>query len=380
MRPLRILHCVRSPIGGIFRHIEDLARAQAEAGHSVGVICDASTGGDFEDAHIAALRPVLELGVTRISMRRQISPADMLAMRYVLRTVGALAPDVLHGHGAKGGAYARAIGTWLNRRRPVGRFYAPHGGSLHHDPKSLSGRAYFRIERGLERLSDGLVFVSGYEQNVYATNVGAPRVPTVQVRNGLRPAEFDPVMPEPDAADFLFIGMMRDLKGPDVLIDALKDLEERHGRKARALFVGDGPDLEGYVARAAQRGLNGNVRFAPPMPAREAFARARTVVVPSRAESSPYIVLETVAAGMPILVTAVGGIPEMLAPEAERLLRPGDVAGLADALAETLADPEGTAAAAVERRTYFQRRHTLAGMARRVTNFYLTARPDLAPR
>jgi glycosyltransferase involved in cell wall biosynthesis len=270
------------------------------------------------------------------------------------------------------------IGTWLNRRRPVGRFYSPHGGSLHHDPRTISGRAYFAIERGLERLSDGLVFVSGYEQGIYAGNVGVPRVPTAQVRNGLRPAEFEPVPPAPDAADFLFIGMMRDIKGPDVMIDALKDLAERHGRTARALFVGDGPDRERYVARAAERGLNGHVRFAPPMPAREAFARARAVVVPSRHESSPYIVLETVAAGMPILVTGVGGIPEMLKPEADRLLRPGDVAGLADAMARTLDDPLGTAAAAAERRNYFRRRHTLEGMARRVTDFYRTARPDLA--
>jgi glycosyltransferase involved in cell wall biosynthesis len=380
MRSLRILHCVRAPIGGIFRHVEDLAREQAAAGHEVGVICDASTGGAFEDAHIAGLAPHLALGVTRIPMHRQITPGDLVVARRVLRTVAALAPDVLHGHGAKGGAYARMIGTWLNRRRPVGRFYAPHGGSLHHEPGTVSGRAYFAIERGLERFSDGLVFVSGYEEGVYADRVGRPRVATTRVRNGLRPAEFEPVMPAPDAADFLFIGMMRDIKGPDVLIDALKELALRRGRHARALFVGDGPDRERYVARAAAAGLNGHVKFAPPMPAREAFARARTVVVPSRHESSPYIVLETVAAGMPILVTAVGGIPEILEPERERLLRPGDAAGLAEALAQTLDDPAGTAAAAAERRLYFQRRHTLAGMARRITEFYLDARPDLASR
>lgn len=380
MRFLRILHCVRAPIGGIFRHIEDLAREQAAAGHEVGVICDASTGGTFEDEHIATLAPHLALGVTRIPMHRQITPGDLMVARRVLRTVAALNPDVLHGHGAKGGAYARMIGTWLNRRRPVGRFYAPHGGSLHHDSRTASGKAYFMIERGLERFSDGLVFVSGYEESVYAESIGRPRVPAAQVRNGLRPAEFEPVVTHPDAADFLFIGMMRDIKGPDVLIDALKDLETRHGRKARALFVGDGPDRERYIARAAAHGLNGHVRFAAPMPAREAFARARTVVVPSRHESSPYIVLETVAAGVPILVTAVGGIPEILAPERDRLLRPGDAAGLADALARTLADPAGAAAAAAERRRYFQRRHTLAGMARRITEFYLDARPDLAQR
>ncbi len=55
--PLRIVHIVRAPIGGIFRHISDLAIAQTRAGHQVGVICDASTGGPFEDAAIAPASP-----------------------------------------------------------------------------------------------------------------------------------------------------------------------------------------------------------------------------------------------------------------------------------------------------------------------------------
>ncbi|MFJ5488607.1 glycosyltransferase family 1 protein, partial [Hansschlegelia beijingensis] len=60
--PLRIVHLVRSPVGGIFRHIGDLIGAQAAAGHSVGLVCDSTTGGAFEEARIALLRPKLALG------------------------------------------------------------------------------------------------------------------------------------------------------------------------------------------------------------------------------------------------------------------------------------------------------------------------------
>ena len=48
-RKLRIVHCFRSPVGGIFRHVRDLTEAQVAAGHLVGIVCDSTTGGDFEE-------------------------------------------------------------------------------------------------------------------------------------------------------------------------------------------------------------------------------------------------------------------------------------------------------------------------------------------
>src|SRR5215471_11621545 len=118
---LRIVHLVRAPIGGIFRHILDLASAQAAAGHDVGIVCNSLEGGAFEDGLIAAIAPRLTLGAARFPMRRQISPSDLRAARDLMRHVGAFAPDVVHGHGSKGGAYGRLIGAWLGHRRPVAR-------------------------------------------------------------------------------------------------------------------------------------------------------------------------------------------------------------------------------------------------------------------
>jgi len=62
---LKIVHVVRSPIGGIFRHIVDLVDAQTKAGHDVGIVCDSLTGGRFEDEVIASIAPKLALGATR---------------------------------------------------------------------------------------------------------------------------------------------------------------------------------------------------------------------------------------------------------------------------------------------------------------------------
>lgn len=216
--PLRIVHLVRAPIGGIFRHIADLALAQTRAGHQVGVICDSSTGGTFEDEAIARLAPQLALGVQRFPMRRQVTPGDMKALWALYRHVSGHAPDVLHGHGAKGGVFARTIGTMMRLRgRKVTRVYCPHGGSLHYDAGRIEGRIYFALERLQERFTDALVFVSDYEYAAYESKVRAPKIPARVVYNGLAPEEFSAVTPDADAADFLFIGMLRDLKGPGPL-------------------------------------------------------------------------------------------------------------------------------------------------------------------
>jgi len=83
------------------------------------------------------------------------------------------------------------------------------------------------------------------------------------------------------------------------------------------------------------------------MPARAAFARGQVLVVPSRAESLPYIVLEAAAAGLPLIATHVGGIPEIFGPDAVDLVAPGDPAALARAIDAALDDPQRLRAGAL---------------------------------
>jgi glycosyltransferase involved in cell wall biosynthesis len=78
------------------------------------------------------------------------------------------------------------------------------------------------------------------------------------------------------------------------------------------------------------------------MPARQAFALAEIVVVPSRAEAMPYIVLEALAAGKTMIATAVGGIPEIFGLGSPALVRP-DAGELAAKMSEALADPQAFA-------------------------------------
>ncbi|RMF11131.1 MAG: glycosyltransferase family 1 protein, partial [Alphaproteobacteria bacterium] len=149
---MRILHCLRAPVGGLFRHVRDLAAAQAERGHAVGIVCDSTTGGEFERSRLAALEEHCQLGVYRLPMSRQIGLSDFFATRRVRALAAAAGADVLHGHGAKGGAYARLAGASLKRRgHSLITLYTPHGGSLHYSPERLSGRLFLSLERRLAR-------------------------------------------------------------------------------------------------------------------------------------------------------------------------------------------------------------------------------------
>lgn len=370
-RPLRIVHCFRAPVGGLFRHVRDLVEAQFRAGHAVGIVCDSITGGAFEEEALSHIAPFLSLGLKRLPMRRQAAPSDIAAVFRLMREVRALDPDILHGHGAKGGVYGRVIGTLLRASGSgVARIYSPHGGSLHYDPGSLAGRVYFTAERALARMTDAFVFVSRFEADAYAAKVKTPSAPTAVVRNGLRPEEFDPVISAADARDFLFIGAFRALKGPDLFIEALAQLRDWTGKAPSAILVGAGEEQPLYEALVAERGLSATTIFRPSMAAREAFALARVVVLPSRAESMPYIVLEALAAGVPTITTKVGGIPEIYGAESMRLVVPDDAAALAAAMAQAMAAPAAAKATAERLRHHVRSAFSIGAMAASIEAVY----------
>jgi glycosyltransferase involved in cell wall biosynthesis len=359
---MRILHVFRTPVGGLFRHVRDLARGQQARGHAVGILCDSTTGGEGAARLLATAEAYCALGITRIPISRLPGLGDLSGIRQTIAHARNTRPDIIHCHGAKGGVYGRLAAWHLG----LPSAYTPHGGSLHYRWASPSGAVFLAAEWALARLGGGLSFVCDYEKTAFDAKIGLGRNPWRVTHNGLWPEEFTAIAPAADAADVVFIGEMRHLKGVDVLISALGLCARQ--RRVTACLVGDGPELAAFQAQAKAAALDGLVSFAGRLPAADAFRRGRIFVMPSRAESFPYVILEACAAGLPIIASAVGGVAEAL--PAPRMVPPGDAEALATAILQALSAPEQLAARAAEDQASARARFTADAMVAGVLSLY----------
>ncbi len=323
-QPLRILHVFRAPLGGLFRNVLDLTRGQIERGHDVGIFCDATTGGARAEEALAELEPRLSLGVMRVPMSRYPNMTDLKAQLAFARRRRELRPDVVHAHGSKGGLYGRMPARLDAARRYV-TAYTPHGGSFNYKPGTLEHRIYMAVEACLEQATDMFTFESEFIKGRFEAAIGhLPRTAHRVVLNGVGIEEFIPIDHSAASFDFVYLGELRSAKGIDTLIEAMRLIKEQDGLKPTLLMVGSGPDEQQLRAMAEAHGVSSQITWSPPGPIRKALARGRIMVVPSRAESLPYVILEAAAAAQPLVSTNVGGIPEIYGPDHCDRLIPAD--------------------------------------------------------
>jgi glycosyltransferase involved in cell wall biosynthesis len=366
--PRRIIHCFRAPLGGVMRHVGDLVTAQHGMGLDVGLITASNLGGAGADKVLRSLEAKCTLGIHRFPMDRLPTPRDLRTYRAIRKTCRALRPDLLHGHGAKGGAFAALAARSL----AVPAFYTAHGGSLQFDRTSPLGLLSLSLEKLLRPLFTGLIFVSEWEKNTYDVKVGLRGKSFRIVHNGLRESDFKPVTARRDAADLLFIGELREVKGVDVMLRAMAIVAAT--RPVTAIIVGNGARRRKLETLCRTLGLDRQVDFIGARPALSVLDRGRIMIVPSRFESMPYIVLEAAAASIPLIATRTGGIPEIL--PAEQLVEPGDPAPLARAIGMVLDDIETWRGRARAVAATVRERFSAARMADSIAAFYAQAHDD----
>jgi glycosyltransferase involved in cell wall biosynthesis len=192
--------------------------------------------------------------------------------------------------------------------------------------------------------TDLFLFESAFARNTYQRTIGTPKELVRCVFNGVTANEFDAVVKAEDATDLIYVGEFRHIKGADLLIDAVAKLRTG-GRRVTLTLAGDGEESQTLKAQVEQLGLGDAVRFIGHVKARYGFSKGSLLVVPSRGDSMPYVVIEAAAAGIPMVAANIGGIPEIFGPHGDALFPSSNAAAMADAIETALKDP----AAAKER-------------------------------
>jgi L-malate glycosyltransferase len=330
-RLVRVLLVVDSlEVGGAERHVVDLASALHRKGYEVEVACSIAGG---------LSKPLEEAGVpvrplTRRLVKRRVSLAYARGIRKLLRE-GRF--DLVHAH-----IYASAVAAAI----------ATRGTGLpvvitEHTEASWQNRWARRCSQWTYRRARRIISVSTPIERRLIERDGVPPQLVTLIPNAVIPASGNP----PDLADTLpdgwsegpLVGVVARLQPEKGVATFLK--AAAHASKVspevRFLVVGDGPLREELLDLVGRVGLRERVRFL----GYRADARALTglldvLVVPSLTEGSPLIVLEAMAAGVPVVASAVGGIPDQVRHGVEGILvPPDDPDALAGALGALLGDP-----------------------------------------
>jgi glycosyltransferase involved in cell wall biosynthesis len=180
-----------------------------------------------------------------------------------------------------------------------------------------------------------------------ADRLAAERVPAARISvipNGLDLPRYEPRPEKRQPRKVVMVANLRPEKGHDLLIDAAAQLLTVVP-DATFEIIGGGPELVTLLTRADAAGVGHAFNFLGPREDVAArLAAADIFVLPSRSEAFPNAVLEAMGAGLPIVATRVGGIPELIDDDKTGLLvPPGDARALADALQRLMASPTAAA-------------------------------------
>jgi glycosyltransferase involved in cell wall biosynthesis len=390
-----ILHLRSSrSLAGPERHLLELAPGLLTPGLlapgygvEVGLLYRRRTGDPLEHPALAAFT---SLGVPAFQVddpeRAGGTAGRTLAERLQRGDVAAL-----HGHDPKADwVIARAA------RRSAAAGSIRRFATLHlHTRETPALRLYRRLDLALVRRFDGVIAVSAAVAAELAGQPGKRGTPCRVIPNGM---DDDRLRARAKAA---LPGVRRDLaaagvaearpllvaagrltrqKGFDLLLEALPLLVARHPRLA-LVIAGEGPERAALGEQARRLQVGEQVRFLgerADLPG--LLAVADLFVLPSRSEGSPYVLLEAMAIGLPVVAAAVGDVALTLGDEAEATtVPPGDPAALAEAILRQLASPDEAKRRSERLRERLAAGRSAARMAEETAAFYARFLGDILP-
>jgi glycosyltransferase involved in cell wall biosynthesis len=337
-RPRKVLLVVNwlKP-GGAEVQLTHLAEGLAKSGHEVTLCC-------MHDAFVD-VEPLREAGVEIVSLHAESRFARLRKVPKLRRL--ARKSEIVHCTIWDASLWGR-IAAILARRPVVVADHATDR-SIHTSAKGASRESWVALHN---KLLDPFTFATvsvAATQRAVLLNEGVDPAKIVYIPNGLPIAEMKAAAAAgPPRAEFgipdevptvMQVGVFREEKNQIGAIEAVAGMREK-GSDAHLILVGDGPNKPEVDKRAAELGAEVWLHFLgmrADVPAM--LSLADVLVQPSHADAMPLSVLEAMAVGVPVVATAVGDVPAMLAGRAGLTVPAEDQAALEAALTEVLADP-----------------------------------------
>ncbi|MGA9761395.1 MAG: glycosyltransferase family 4 protein [Gaiellaceae bacterium] len=268
-------------------------------------------------------------------VRRPLSPVyDLLGFFELIRLMRRLRPQIVHANSSKAGVLARLAATVA--RVPI-RIFTVHGWAFkaHH---GLASRLYLAADRLMRPLTTMTICVSDTERAAGLAMRTCSDARTTVIKNAveLKEARTDPKAMPPLV---LSVGRLKAPKDFSTLVRAMASLPSG---SCRLRIAGGGPELAALSEEIGRLRLDGVVELLGDRDdIDELLRQSQLFVLSSRSEGMPMSVLEAMASGVPVVASAVGGIPELVVDgETGLLVEPGDPQGLAAAISRLLEDGE----------------------------------------
>lgn len=340
--PLTVLHVLApAPYGGLESVVSALAAGHQGQGHSVHVAAVLDSDPREHPFVDALARALVTVHVRRFPGRSYI--AERRAIASLCRTV---APDIVHTHGYR----ADVVDAGAARRMGVATVTTVHGFT----GGNRKNRLYEYVQIRAFRKFDAVVAVSRPLARLLARR-GVQEARLRTIVNAWRPVGLP--LPRDEARRALgvpsddwrlgFVGRLSAEKGPDVLVDAASQLEPA----VSLSFIGEGRERGVLEARARTRGFGARVTWHGTVPdAARVLPAFDAIVLSSRTEGTPIVLFEAMAAGVPIVATAVGGVPDVVTDREAILVPAEDPDALAEAIRSVRADPVSAATRAAAAR------------------------------
>ena len=342
MRILLVPSAYYPHVGGIEELTRQLALVFKERGHDAAVLTNRWPSGlprseVLDGIDVTRLR--FPLPAKRLSAAGLFLATSPAAVTALIRHIHGWQPSIVHVIGAgPPSAYVAALHTWL---RASLVFTAQ--GELTFDAYGVFARSATLLAglRRILRRADTVTACSAFVMRDLE-KLEEIRGPSYVIPNGVEPRDFESVDPDEDFDPYVLgLGRLVPQKGFDLLIDAFAAEEFA---EFNLVLAGDGFERDRLQARALELGIDSRVRFVGAV-ARPRIARlvrgARVFALPSRGEPFGIALLEAMAAGVPAVATAAGGIPEFARDGVNALLvPPGDAKALATAIARLAFEPE----------------------------------------